>query len=144
VAREHEKEDGNLKSQKILLTWLIESESIFRQIKKYISPEDFTQELYRTVANLLLTPIAILTTLSAPMTSLALAADFSPLASFFTLIYTEWLIVLPYESFPTLIWFGFGCVTTQQFFKVSICRLLLFFIFFLVVILPWWGVIGLV
>ncbi len=97
-----------------------------------------------TVANLLLTPIAILTTLSAPMTSLALAADFSPLASFFTLIYTEWLIVLPYESFPTLIWFGFGCVTTQQFFKVSICRLLLFFIFFLVVILPWWGIIGLV
>lgn len=51
--RENDKEDGNLKSQKILLTWLIESESIFRQIKKYISPEDFTQELYRTVANLL-------------------------------------------------------------------------------------------
>ncbi len=51
--REQDKEDGNLKSQKILLTWLIESESIFRQIKKYISPEDFTQDLYRTVAELL-------------------------------------------------------------------------------------------
>ena len=48
-----EKEDGNLKSQKILLTWLIENESLFKQIKRYISPDDFTKELYRQVAELL-------------------------------------------------------------------------------------------
>lgn len=47
------KEDGNLQSQKILLTWLIESEKVFSQIKKYITPNDFTKELYRTVAELL-------------------------------------------------------------------------------------------
>ena len=47
------KEDGNLQSQKILLTWLIENEKVFAQIKKYITPEDFTKELYRTVAELL-------------------------------------------------------------------------------------------
>lgn len=96
------------------------------------------------IANLLLTPIAILTTLSAPMAQLALSADFSPLAALFTLIYTEWLIILPYESFPTLIWFGFGCVTTQQFLKIGIFRLILFFAFFLICILPWWTVIGLI
>ena len=48
-----EKEDGNLKSQKILLTWLIEDESIFDQIKKYITPQDFSEGLYRKVAELL-------------------------------------------------------------------------------------------
>ena len=48
-----EKEDGSIKSQKILLTWLIEDESIFRQIQKYITPEDFSDGLYRTVAHLL-------------------------------------------------------------------------------------------
>ena len=48
-----EKEDGNLKSQKILLTWLIEDVEIFRQIKKYITPQDFSEGLYRTVAELL-------------------------------------------------------------------------------------------
>ncbi len=47
------KEDGNLQSQKILLTWLIENEKVFAQIKKYITPTDFTKELYRTVAELL-------------------------------------------------------------------------------------------
>lgn len=51
--KNREKEDGILKSQKILLTWLIEDENIFRQIKKYITPNDFSGELYRTVAELL-------------------------------------------------------------------------------------------
>ena len=53
TAKDRGKEDGNLQSQKILLTWLIENEQIFKQIKKYISPQDFTKELYQTVAELL-------------------------------------------------------------------------------------------
>ena len=53
TGKERGKEDGNLQSQKILLTWLIENEQIFNQIKKYISPQDFTKELYQTVAELL-------------------------------------------------------------------------------------------
>ena len=53
VSRESVKEDGHLQSQKILLTWLIENERIFAQIQKYITPQDFTKELYRTVAELL-------------------------------------------------------------------------------------------
>lgn len=53
VSRENAKEDGNLQSQKILLTWLIENERIFAQIQKYITPQDFTKELYKTVAELL-------------------------------------------------------------------------------------------
>ena len=51
--REKLKEDGNLHSQKVLLTWLIEEERIFAQIKKYISPDDFTKDLYREVARIL-------------------------------------------------------------------------------------------
>ena len=51
--KQEEKEDGHLKSQRILLTWMLESEEIFRQIRKYVSPEDFTEELYRQVAELL-------------------------------------------------------------------------------------------
>ena len=51
--REKQKENGVFTSQKILLTWLIESEDIFRQIERYIVPEDFSEGLYRTVAELL-------------------------------------------------------------------------------------------
>lgn len=45
-----EKEDRHLKSQKILLTWMLEGESVFSQIRRYITPSDFTEELLRTVA----------------------------------------------------------------------------------------------
>jgi len=53
VGQQRNREDGNIQSQKILLTWLIENEQIFKQIKKYISPQDFTKELYQNVAQLL-------------------------------------------------------------------------------------------
>lgn len=53
VGKDKIREDGNLQSQKILLTWLLEDEKIFGQIKKYISPKDFTEKLYTTVADIL-------------------------------------------------------------------------------------------
>ena len=52
-ARKKEKEDGIQKSQKVLLTWMIEDEAVFRQIEQYIAPADFSEGLYRTVAELL-------------------------------------------------------------------------------------------
>ena len=51
--REKEKEDGIRKAQKILLTWMAADEDVFRQIYKLIRPEDFSEGLYRTVAELL-------------------------------------------------------------------------------------------
>ena len=51
--KKKEKEDGILKSQKILLTWLTSDEAVFRQIEKYITPADFSEGIYRTVAKLL-------------------------------------------------------------------------------------------
>ena len=51
--REREKEDGIIKSQKILLTWLAADENIYHQIRKYITPKDFSEGLCRTVAELL-------------------------------------------------------------------------------------------
>ena len=47
------KEDGILRSQRILLTWMLESRDIFAQIKTYISADDFTEPLYHTVAQIL-------------------------------------------------------------------------------------------
>ena len=47
------KENGILTSQKALLTWMIESEKVFDCISSYISPDDFTGEIYRKVAELL-------------------------------------------------------------------------------------------
>ena len=45
-----EKDDAVLKSQRILLTCLLEEPSLLRKAEKYISPEDFTDPLYREIA----------------------------------------------------------------------------------------------
>lgn len=48
-----EREEVIKKSQKLLLTWLIERPGLYGQIKGYISPEDFTEGLYYDAARLL-------------------------------------------------------------------------------------------
>ena len=50
---EKKKESGMIQSQKLLLTWLIEHTGLFPKIEKYISPEDFTEEIYHKAAEIL-------------------------------------------------------------------------------------------
>ena len=50
---EKKKDDGRLHSQKLLLTWLIDEPGLYDSIKTHICPDDFTVDLYKTVAELL-------------------------------------------------------------------------------------------
>ena len=43
-------EEKKKKPQKLLLTWIVEEPKVYPKIKKYISPEDFTEDLYKKVA----------------------------------------------------------------------------------------------
>ena len=51
--KKHKKEDGMKQSQKLLLTWLIEYDNLYDKIKDIIAPEDFTEDIFRKVAELL-------------------------------------------------------------------------------------------
>lgn len=49
----HKKEapdENRKKTQRMLLTWLTDEPALYQKIRKYISPEDFTEDLYRKVA----------------------------------------------------------------------------------------------
>ena len=50
VQQKNHPEENAKKSQKLLITWITDEPSIYQKIKKYISPGDFTEELYRKVA----------------------------------------------------------------------------------------------
>ncbi len=50
AGRGRKRGDGMRQSQKLLLTWLIEAPVLFEKIGRYITPEDFTEELYGRVA----------------------------------------------------------------------------------------------
>lgn len=45
-----EKEDGIRRSQRLLLTWLIEKPELFDKIERIIGPEDFSDGLYKEAA----------------------------------------------------------------------------------------------
>lgn len=48
-----QKDDGIKKSQRLILTWLTEYPKLFATISRYITPEDFSDDLYREVASML-------------------------------------------------------------------------------------------
>ena len=50
VQQKNHPEENAKKSQKLLITWITDEPSIYQKIRKYISPGDFTEELYRKVA----------------------------------------------------------------------------------------------
>jgi len=83
--KRQEKDDGMLLSQKLLLTWLIEKPELYPQIQEYISPEDFTGDLYRSIAEMLfvqldegnINPARIISSFEEPEEQSAAAALFN-------------------------------------------------------------------
>ncbi len=53
VNERKKKEDGMKQSQKLLLTWMIEDRRIAEIIRQYITPEDFTEEIFQKTAQIL-------------------------------------------------------------------------------------------
>ena len=47
------KENGSEKAQKLMLTWLVNWPSLFDLVSRYLQPEDFTNSLYKDVAEML-------------------------------------------------------------------------------------------
>ncbi len=50
--RKKEKDDGSKRAQRLLLTWLIERQELLEKVEGIIKPEDFTEPLYRQVAQM--------------------------------------------------------------------------------------------
>lgn len=50
-------EEAIKKNQRLLITWITDNPKLYKTVKKYISPQDFTEELYRKVAEKLFADI---------------------------------------------------------------------------------------
>ncbi len=50
VQQKNSPQENVKKSQRLLLTWLTDEPHVYEKIKRYISPEDFTEDLYKQVA----------------------------------------------------------------------------------------------
>lgn len=96
-----------------------------------------------TLANLVLTPAAMVSSLSGPLTQIALDLNMSPFPFLMTLIYSTDSIFLPHEIGATLIFYGFGLMTMGQFIKLNLFKMIYFFVLFGLIQIPFWFLIGL-
>jgi len=50
LQKQEKRDEPLLKNQKILLTWLVDEPGVYQKLKKYISPDDFTEGIYQKAA----------------------------------------------------------------------------------------------
>jgi len=58
VQKKNTPQDNKKKAQRLLITWLTDEPNLYKKIEKYISPSDFTDDLYRQVAEKLFTDLS--------------------------------------------------------------------------------------
>ena len=100
--------------------------------------------LFGIVLNFLMTPMAMVAVFSGPMVALCVGAGMNPLAPVFTFLFSTDMVFLPYEYVTFLIFFSFGMMTTWQFVKYHSVKNLLFLVFYGIIILPYWSLLGLI
>lgn len=96
------------------------------------------------ILNFAMTPVAMLAGFSGMFYSIFLELGTNPLAAIFAFNHSTDLVLLPYEYVTFLLFFSLGCMTTSQFLKWHALKTILFVAFFAVIILPYWGIVGLI
>lgn len=95
------------------------------------------------VMNFLLSPLAIASTFTAPLTQIALDMSINPLTFYYSMMQGADQILLPYEWPYFMVFFSFGLITMKDFFKVYSTKLVAGFLYFIVVLIPFWHLIHL-
>lgn len=98
--------------------------------------------LFGVAVNFLLTPTAMLSALPASITALAVSLGVEPLSLLYPFIISTDLIFLPYEFIPYLIFFSFGTMSMKDFVKYSSVKVVVTLVFMMIIMMPWWKLLG--
>lgn len=100
--------------------------------------------LLSVITNFLLTPLAILATLSEPIAQIAVSLNINPLGALYALMMGLDQIFMPHEFLNYVVIMAFGMVSMKDFIKIMTLKTVLATIFVCVVMIPWWYFIGIV
>ena len=82
--------------------------------------------------------------LSLPMAQIALNLGIDPLAIYFLMTNAYDQVLFPYEYALYLIFFSFGLIRMKDFVSIMGVKMVLNFLFCMLVMVPFWMVIGLI
>jgi di/tricarboxylate transporter len=94
-------------------------------------------------SNFLMTPLAIWASFSAPLAEMAINLGVDPRTFFYTIFHATDQILLPYEYILVLIFFSFGLIRVSDFAKFFSIKMVFNIIFIVVIMVPYWKLIGL-
>lgn len=93
------------------------------------------------LANVIMTPGAMLPILCPPFANIATAVGINPLALVMTLILTCDVYIFPHEIACFMILIAFGLINIPEFVKFALIKTLLFIVFFILIQIPYWYII---
>lgn len=93
--------------------------------------------------NLVMTPVAIISSLAVPILSLAENLSYNPEAIAYMFNFCTSAIILPYEIAASLVLFGYGMMTTKQFMKNFFIQAVWVLLCIVIFFVPWLKIIGL-
>jgi len=115
---------------------------IVSQIPILLAP--FSVLILGVAANIVMTPAAMFSLLPAPLTELAVGLGMTtPWPMTLPLLYSLDMVFFPYEQALCLVIYGFGVIKMKDFITVNIIKMIIFAICFMVLIIPWWLLLGL-
>lgn len=86
--------------------------------------------LFGKLANIVMTPAAMMSCFSAPITLIATQLGINPMATAMSFILSTDLVFFPHEQTYLLILFGFGMISMKDFIKYSVIKTIAFIAFF--------------
>ena len=93
--------------------------------------------------NFLMTPLAIFALITEPLFSLVTSLGFSPIPFAYAIAALSEAIILPYEYIPYLIIYAFGMIKMKDFIILNAFRSMMVFGGYLLLVVPYWMLIGL-
>ena len=94
------------------------------------------------IANLFMTPYAMLGGLSLPFAQMAVSLGMSPVTACMLLLYSCEVLFFPYESAGNLIMYEFGMMSMGRFVKEMTLKAVIMIVGFVVVMYPMWKLMG--
>lgn len=94
------------------------------------------------VAKLVMTPLALLNCLAAPLAQLGIALGMSALGPLNALLLSVDMYVMPYQNAWTMAFFAMGMLKFKEFIKLNVLRCILLLIALVILFIPWWNLLG--
>lgn len=94
------------------------------------------------LVNFLLTPLAIQSTFTVPLTQIAMSMHINPEAMWMAILHGSDQILLPYEYPLYMLFFSYGLMSMKDFSRFFGRKMIINLLFLLLIFIPYWKMIG--